>query len=97
MGGMQLFDPLAIGVAYTWNTGTAVFYRLLDGRIAVQRRNGTWKVYRPKKHIVVPTNPRIGTLIRADKRIKRLMKGIQKSLPPARRRAPSRADIHHAD
>lgn len=60
-------------VAYTWNTGTAIFYRLIDGRIAVQRKNGVWKVYRAQKHIVVPRNPRIATLIRADKRTDRLM------------------------
>ncbi len=46
-------------VAYSWNTGTAVFYRLIDGRIAVQNKMGVWKVYRPKKHIVLSTNPRI--------------------------------------
>ena len=68
--------PPGLQVAYTWNTGTAVFYRLTDGRIAVQRKNGVWKFYRPQKHIVVPRNPRIGTLLRADRRIDRLMTGL---------------------
>lgn len=68
--------PPGLQVAYTWDTGTAVFYRLTDGRIAVQRKNGIWKFYRPQKHIVVPRNPRIGTLLRADKRIDRLMTGL---------------------
>lgn len=65
-------------VVKTWNTGTAQFARLLDGRIAVQRKDGTIKTYRPQKHIVIPRNPRVGTLIRADKRLKRLTKGLKK-------------------
>jgi len=65
-------------VVKTWNTGTAQFARLLDGRIAVQRKDGTIKTYRPQKHIVIPRNPRVGTLIRADKRMKRLVKGLKK-------------------
>lgn len=68
--------PPGLQVAYTWDTGTAIFYRLTDGRIAVQRKNGVWKFYRPQKHIVVPRNPRIGTLLRADRRIDRLMRGL---------------------
>jgi len=65
-------------VAYSWNTGTATFYRLIDGRIAVQKKNGVWKVYWPARHIVVPRNPRVGTLLKADRRIDRMMKGIHK-------------------
>lgn len=61
-----------VGVAYAWNTGTATFYRLTDGKIAVQRKNGTWKTYRPKKHIVVSSNPRMGTLIKATKKLNKL-------------------------
>jgi len=77
-------------VAYSWNTGTATFYRLIDGRIAVQKRNGVWKVYWPARHIVVPRNPRIGTLLRADRRIDRMMKGIHKRAGGHGRRAPAR-------
>jgi len=65
-------------VVKVWNTGTAQFARLADGRIAVQKKDGTIKVYRPQKHIVIPRNPRVGTLIRADKRLKRLVKGLKK-------------------
>jgi len=65
-------------VVKTWTTGTANFARLLDGRIAVQKKDGTIKTYRPQKHIVIPRNPRVGTLIRADKRLKRLVKGLKK-------------------
>jgi len=84
----QIPGALGAQVAYSWNTGTAVFYRLTDGRIAVQRKNGVWKVYRPKKHIVVPSNPRIGTLTRAMTRIDRLSKKLAKKLPKTRRVTP---------
>jgi len=90
-GGMVPFDPG--GVAYSWNTGTAEFHRLADGRIAVQRKNGTWKVYRPSKHIVVSRNPRVGTLIRADKRIDRLMRGLSRRMPQKRRRGTTAAPV----
>lgn len=65
-------------VVKVWDTGTAKFARLADGRIAVQKKDGTIKTYRPQKHIVIPRNPRVGTLIRADKRLKRLVKGLKK-------------------
>jgi len=70
--------PAKDTVVKVWTTGTANFARLVDGRIAVQRKDGTIKVYRPQKHIVIPRNPRVGTLIRADKRLKRLTKGLRK-------------------
>ena len=85
-------------IAKSWHTGTARFYMLTDGRIAVQRKNGTWKVYRPAKHIVVPRNPRIGTLIKADKRIDTMMKGLTRRLPANRRKTSrSRTNITSAD
>lgn len=85
-------------IAKSWNTGTAQFYMLVDGRIAAQRKNGTWKVYRPQKHIVVPRNPRIGTLISADKRIDSLMKGLTRRLPASKKRRPTgRVNITEGD
>lgn len=83
-------------IAKSWNTGTAQFYMLTDGRICAQRKNGTWKIYRPKKHIVVPSNPRIGTLIRADKRVDRLMRGLARRAGIKSRRR-SRVNITEAD
>lgn len=70
--------PARDTVVKVWDTGTAKFARLADGRIAVQKKDGTIKTYRPQKHIVIPRNPRVGTLIRADKRLKRLVKGLKK-------------------
>jgi len=72
-------------VVKVWTTGTANFARLLDGRIAVQKKDGTIKTYRPQKHIVIPRNPRVGTLIRADKRLERLTKGLRKVVRTGKR------------
>lgn len=77
--------PPGTTVVKTWSTGTAEFARLLDGRIAVQKKDGTIKVYRPQKHIVIPRNPRVGTLIRADKRLERLVKGLRKVVKSGKR------------
>ena len=75
VGGML---PPGTTIVKTWHTGTAAFARLADGRMAVQRKDGTIKVWRPQKHIVIPRNPRVGTLIRADKRLQRLTTGLRK-------------------
>lgn len=83
VGGML---PPGTTIVKTWNTGTAQFARLADGRIAVQRKDGTIKVYRPQKHIVIPRNPRVGTLIRADKRLNRLVVGLRKVVDRGRTR-----------
>jgi len=72
-------------VVKVWSTGTAEFARLLDGRIAVQKKDGTIKTYRPQKHIVIPRNPRVGTLIRADKRLDTLTKGLRKVVRTGKR------------
>ena len=77
--------PPGTTIVKVWHTGTAQFARLLDGRIAVQRKDGTIKTYRPQKHIVIPRNPRVGTLIRADKRLDRLVKGLRKVVRSGKR------------
>lgn len=68
----------ALNIAYSWATGTAVFFRLTDGRIAVQKKNGVWKIYRPKKHIVLSTNPRLSQLRKFDRAYTRLNKMVTK-------------------
>ena len=82
VGGML---PPGTTIVKTWNTGTAQFARLADGRIAVQRKDGSIKVYRPQKHIVIPRNPRVGTLLRAEKRLDRLAKGLRKMVRSGKR------------
>lgn len=67
-------------VVYSWSTGTATMYRLSDGRIACQKKNGVWKFWRPAHHIVISRNPRVGTLLRADKKLHRLTTGLKKAV-----------------
>ena len=61
-----------------WTNGTWVFYTLSTGRIATQKANGIWKIWRPQKHIVIPRNPRVGTLVRGHKRTSKLLKKLKK-------------------
>lgn len=37
-----------------WNTGTATFYRLANGKIGTVKRNGVWKEWRPYRPVVIP-------------------------------------------
>lgn len=77
--------PPGATVVKVWTTGTANFARLADGRMAVQKKDGTIKTWRPQKHIVISRNPRVGTLIRADKRLDRLVKGLRKAVRSGKR------------
>lgn len=54
-----------------WYTGTATFYLTNMGRIAVQKKNGVWKLWKPKKPIVISSNPSIRTLVRAENKLSR--------------------------
>ena len=65
-------------VVKSWDTGTARFYLLNTGHITTRRKNGVWKRWKPPKHIVVSRNPRIGTAIRAEKRVTKLMKNLRR-------------------
>lgn len=42
------------GIAYSWNTGTAEFHRLTNGKIGTVKRNGVWKEWRPYRPVVIP-------------------------------------------
>jgi len=57
-GGTQLAqrggDPFAVTVVGSWNTGTATFVRLSDGRIATRKKNGVIKSWRPYRPVVIP-------------------------------------------
>lgn len=76
IGGPGAPEPPASMIAKEWSTGTARFYMLIDGSIVTRRKSGVWKRWRPAHHIVVPRNPRVGTLVSADKRIDKLMRGV---------------------
>jgi hypothetical protein len=74
---VRLWDT-APGQGVTGGGGFPVFGLLLDGRIAVQKLDGTIKVYRPAKHIVLSRNPRLGSVVRADRKIETIMKRVKK-------------------
>lgn len=71
----------SLGIAKSWSTGTAVFFLLVDGRITVERKNGTWKTYRPQKMIVISRNPRISAIAKLDRAHKRVAKLVRKYGP----------------
>lgn len=87
---------LGAHVIGSWNTNPkhpddgVTFYRLSDGKLAVQNKKGRWKVWRPKKPIVLmPTGAGdLRTLLRADVVLNRQAKKIANML---NRRAPKRA------
>lgn len=84
-------------IAYSWVTNKYApedeqirFFRLINGKIAVRRKNGVWKMWTPKKMIVLSSNPRLGQFNRASKKIITLSKKLDKNfkaLNPPRRRA----------
>jgi len=74
--GMEL--PSKDTVVKVWEANGIPFARLLDGRIAVQRLDGTIKTYRPHKSIVIGKNPRLGSVLRAEKKLSRLRKGLKR-------------------
>jgi len=69
-----------IVIVKTWQTfpGGPVFTMFSNGKIAVRRKNGTLKVYRPARNIVISRNPRVGTLLRADSRMDSLIGRLKK-------------------
>lgn len=67
-------------VVQSWNTGTAKFYRTQDGKIHTFTKQGVLKSWRPAKHIVVSKNPRMRTMIRANNRLDKLMKGVAQAV-----------------
>jgi len=77
---MLAFGNRAYTVTAFWTTGTAAFYQTVDRMIIAQRKDGTAKVYRPRKHIVVSSNPRVKNLVRAQDKLDKLSKGVAKSL-----------------
>lgn len=64
----------------SWSTGTATFVMTEDGRVGTERKNGVIRIWRPQRHIVVSRNPRVGTLMRADRRLSRLTRRLRKTV-----------------
>lgn len=76
--GNVLPSPTGAMVTNTWVANGTPFVQTADGWIYVQRRNGSIKRYRPPKNIVISRNPRVGSLLKADKKLSRLKKGLRK-------------------
>lgn len=86
--GVTMTDgSIGVQVVGSWVANGVTFYRLADGRLAVQNKRGRWKVWRPKKPIVLmPTGATdLRTLLRADAVLNRQAKKIASMLA---RRAP---------
>lgn len=73
----------------SWLANGVVFYRLFDGRLAVKNKHGRWKIWRPKKPIVLmPSGANnLRNILRADAVLNRQAKKIAAML---NRRAPRR-------
>lgn len=83
-------NPLQpVQVVGSWIANGVVFYRLADGKLAVQNKKGRWKVWRPRKPIVLYADgaSSLKTMLRADKALNKQSKKIAAML---NRRAPRR-------
>lgn len=69
---------MGASIVGSWVANGVTFYRLADGRLAVQNKKGRWKVWRPKRPIVLmPTGAGdLRTLLRADAVLNRQAKRI---------------------
>jgi hypothetical protein len=78
-----------VQVVGSWVANGVTFYRLADGKLAVQNKKGRWKVWRPKKPIVLYADgaSNLKTMLRADKALNKQAKKIASML---NRRAPKR-------
>lgn len=84
-GGGRLGEPGAIVEALTvgtWNANGVTFHRLSDGRFAVQNKHGVWKIWRPKKPVVLFTtgNADLRDILKADRILQKEAKKIAKLL-----------------
>jgi len=73
-------------ITHTWVANGVPFAQLADGRVMVRRKNGTIKIFRRPRPIVLGRNPGVRDIVRADKKIEQLMKVMRKRMPAARRR-----------
>jgi len=97
---------LGAHVIGSWNTNPAnpelgvTFYRLSDGKLAVQSKKGRWKVWRPKKPIVLFADGAgdLKTMLRADAALNKQAKKIAAFLNrrgKTRTRTPKAAAAPH--
>jgi len=77
-------------VAKTWNAGGQQMFQNTSGLMGTWKKTGKWKTWRARKHIVVSTNPRLGTFLKGYGRLDTMMKRFQKQAPKARRSSTSK-------
>jgi len=91
LAAIHIPGDMAAHIVGTWQANGVTFYRLSDGRLAVQNKKGRWKVWRPKRPIVImPTGAvDLRTMLRADavlnKQAKRLAAMLNRRAPRSKR------------
>lgn len=73
------------GSGVTGGGSWPIFALLSDGRIVVSKPNGSWKVYRPKKNLVISSNPRLRDIRKLDRMHKRVTKMMRRMVPARRK------------
>ncbi|PCH75931.1 MAG: hypothetical protein COB96_07400 [Planctomycetota bacterium] len=66
----------------TWDANGVEFHRLSDGRLAVRNKHGVWKIWRPRKPVVLFTtgNANLKDILKADRILQKEAKKISKLL-----------------
>ena len=66
----------------TWQANGVTFHRLSDGRLATRNKHGVWKIWRPKKPIVIFATgmSNLPDLLRADNAIDKQAKKMARTL-----------------
>jgi len=75
----QMVEAMTVS---TWEANGVTFHRLSDGRLATRNKHGVWKIWRPKKPIVIFATgvANLPDLLRADRAIDKQAKKIAKTL-----------------
>lgn len=68
-------------IVKTWSAGGQQFYMNSQGLMGTRKSNGVWRTWRPRRHVVVSSNPRLGTFLRAYGRLDTMAKRFQKKMP----------------
>lgn len=88
---------LGAHIVGSWIANGITFYRLSDGKLAVQNKKGRWKVWRPKRPVVLMPGgaSSLKTLLKADsivtKQARQLDKMLRRRVPRAKKQAASPA------
>lgn len=66
----------------TWHANGVTFHRLSDGRLATRKKTGVWKIWRPRKPIVLfaSGNSNLKDVLKADRILQKEAKKIAKLL-----------------